>query len=927
MKKFTKNIFSLLLCASMVFSPTISEVYAASSPAMTELPGTQKVEKDYDETFLSVTGFAEGLVQDRSRYYDEYVANGYKNTANYMVVDEDYYKDRNGNQISAETYAGLSKEEKTSYTIVTSEEQFCRAMSQARVVEIRADLELGYKYLEKNNIPTCGIISPVTDYEKGFEPITSPVLMERGVSDIAVSNHMTIFSPNGSKIEHAGFHLNKVEDVVIRNLAFQGLYEWDDVPEGVDSPAPGGSKRYGWCYMSCNNARGIWIDHCDFGYAFDGNIDLKNDSQVSVTWSRIGYQDTQTGPYTGTKDDYNYGCDLWKCILYMEEQYQAGNGFRIYKIFRDNGATMKQIFNYACLHHKVHLVGPGENDYQTNPLNAITLAYNQYKSVGSRIPKIRQGNGHMFNCYLDDEEYQNNCYADKTFNKARSAVSEAGYSTNGISRGLDASCGATIGVDTCVFNGFRQAMKMSEITDSGRFKNAVNYQLIVNSSYRQYGSTETYIGSSWDNNGDNIFNTGFTKSSSGSYITSKTWKWSEWKPMTKVQSEAVDGVAYVPESLIDKLTAGEFYKQYYIGRDNLGYAYQTFKLEDVKKNTDLYSGAGKITLTNSGEWTKLYYGSNTGHLVQFYDDNFEGKKSISYEDNEVIGELPVPKKSGYIFQGWYEGTYQDTEDGYKLVYSDTPVTEQTKVSKDMNLYAKWKIISYILSFNSMGGTEVEPRTDVPFGTTISAIGGLPANVVREGYKFLGWYQYNAETKTYGAKAYDSTRVNGDTTLYAKWQPETVDIIFDSRGGSTVETIKGAPYGKTVTLPEAPQKGNATFLGWYYDEALTKEFKETTKVTERLSESVNEERTLTLYAKWEGGNEPEKTDLKGDIDGNGKVEAEDALMVLKYVANMIKKDEFTDLQKWQADADGNEKIEAEDALMILKYVANMISHIF
>lgn len=64
-------------------------------------------------------------------------------------------------------------------------------------------------------------------------------------------------------------------------------------------------------------------------------------------------------------------------------------------------------------------------------------------------------------------------------------------------------------------------------------------------------------------------------------------------------------------------------------------------------------------------------------------------------------------------------------------------------------------------------------------------------------------------------------------------------------------------------------------------------------------------------------------MKGDVDGNGSVQAEDALLVLKYVAHMVN---LSEEKQAVADVDGNSKIAAEDALMILKYVAHMVSEL-
>lgn len=59
---------------------------------------------------------------------------------------------------------------------------------------------------------------------------------------------------------------------------------------------------------------------------------------------------------------------------------------------------------------------------------------------------------------------------------------------------------------------------------------------------------------------------------------------------------------------------------------------------------------------------------------------------------------------------------------------------------------------------------------------------------------------------------------------------------------------------------------------------------------------------------------------GDVDGNGKVEATDALEVLKSVVGKVT---LTDEQLVKADTDGNSKADATDALNILKKVVGKI----
>lgn len=975
---------SLVMACSMNL-PVGNHAYAAETVTigenvMTELPGTIRVEKDYDETFLSVTGFGAEGVQDRSCYYEEYVENGYQDTDNYMVVDEDYYKDQNGGRITPEAYEALSQEEKAGYTLVMSEEQFCYAMSKARVVEIRVDLELGYKWLEEHSVNTYGVVNKVTDYDKGNEPITSPVLMERGVSDISTKSHMTIFSPNGATLSHAGFDNNNVYDVVIRNLSIQGMYEWDDMPEGQQNSNTGNNKRYGWCNITNKDAHGIWIDHCTLGVAFDGNIDNKNSAQVSITWCEIGVQ------------DISVGSDLWICIQYMEELYQKGEGFHIYTKERDSGRTPEDILMKCAQHKKVSIVSAGPDDYDWDPEDAVTMAYTKYVNVGSRVPSGMMCNSHMFNVWIDNEDWV------------------------GMRRSMNPHHGASMGADTCVFDGVQGAVLGNEIETEENYAGnagynkligAVNYQLIVNSKIRLSKGDSWYMGSSWDNNGINKFTQQWTWSGlAGSYLKTKEFKWAEWTPVSKSESAADEGDLIIPDT--STMKNGEYYEKYYIGRENLGYNYQTFPLETVETNLDSYAGMGKINLDNAGEWTKLYYGiAEDEKIVNIHNEGgyVSAQKHYVYsrkiKAGEKIGELPVPELDGYTFIGYYEGKLETVDGKSQITYSDEPVTAETVVTDDMELYARYEVNKYTVSFDSMGGSQVMPYVDVPAGTTFSSMGGLPAPV-REGYSFIGWYA-SYDSSKFSTKILAATKVSRDMTVYAKWQPEKVTVKFNTGGGSEIEPQE-VKYNTTIALPEIPTKDNSTFVGWFTDEAYTKAFQETTKINDSLGTCVNNEGTVTLYAKWEDrtrvkisfdlqggqgsdGSTPEAIEVtpgeiigneisdlpipvkaehifagwyteeavtdgegntimekrafttesaieadtivyadwqkKGDADSNEEVTAEDALIVLKQVVGLLEDTPLSKTEQTAADVDADGTLTAEDALWILKRVVGAI----
>ena len=91
----------------------------------------------------------------------------------------------------------------------------------------------------------------------------------------------------------------------------------------------------------------------------------------------------------------------------------------------------------------------------------------------------------------------------------------------------------------------------------------------------------------------------------------------------------------------------------------------------------------------------------------------------------------------------------------------------------------------------------------------------------------------------------------------------------------------------------------------------------------LDEETTEEETTEEETTEEETTEPETNEitytviLMGDIDGDGKIEAEDARLVLRYVAKL---DTLDDLQLLAANLNGDTKILADDARLILRIVA-------
>ena len=63
-------------------------------------------------------------------------------------------------------------------------------------------------------------------------------------------------------------------------------------------------------------------------------------------------------------------------------------------------------------------------------------------------------------------------------------------------------------------------------------------------------------------------------------------------------------------------------------------------------------------------------------------------------------------------------------------------------------------------------------------------------------------------------------------------------------------------------------------------------------------------------------------MKGDVDGNGVIEAADATLILRHVAQLTVLEGQAAIN---ADVDGNGVIEAADATLVLRFVAQLITN--
>lgn len=217
-------------------------------------------------------------------------------------------------------------------------------------------------------------------------------------------------------------------------------------------------------------------------------------------------------------------------------------------------------------------------------------------------------------------------------------------------------------------------------------------------------------------------------------------------------------------------------------------------------------------LTLYAKWTinqyTISFNANGGSLVTALTQNF----------GSTINEPSAPTKVGHTFAGWYSD-----------ITLITAYTFTTMPAENITLYAKWTINPYTITFNSNGGSLVDPITQ-NYNTSIVA----PTEPTKDEHTFAGWYS-NIELTT----AYTFTTMPAQNiTLYAKWMINQSTVTFNSNGGSLVDSIT-QDYHTSLVAPSEPTKTGYTFDGWYSDIELTTPYIFTTMPTQNI----------TLYAKW------------------------------------------------------------------------------
>lgn len=185
-------------------------------------------------------------------------------------------------------------------------------------------------------------------------------------------------------------------------------------------------------------------------------------------------------------------------------------------------------------------------------------------------------------------------------------------------------------------------------------------------------------------------------------------------------------------------------------------------------------------------------------------------------------------------------------------------------------------VSYVLN-GATNPTSI-PEGMINPGDPMSSV--KPSNdPTRTGYTFEGWFYDAACTQAVDWTA--NCTQTSNFILYAKWTLNQITVHFNTNGGtptlSDEQIIIGAAMS-TVQPATNPTRTGYTFVGWFYDEALTNAVV--------WSDNCTATTDFTLYAKWESALAATFTKVKdvtcfGGSDGKINIYISDGVAPFTY----------------------------------------------
>jgi len=206
-------------------------------------------------------------------------------------------------------------------------------------------------------------------------------------------------------------------------------------------------------------------------------------------------------------------------------------------------------------------------------------------------------------------------------------------------------------------------------------------------------------------------------------------------------------------------------------------------------------------------WNTRKDGAGETYIAGDVYSNNEALTLYAQWSNPVVGELKIPSKKGYTFNGW-KGRFQDDQLGWGEWIK---FSESTQITGNASLLAEWEANTYVVSFSANGGECPIPNKEVLYASTF---GDLPTPQ-KTGFVFMGWYTSSVN----GEQIFADTVVDNanDIVLYARWSAKNiVDVSVNLERTKTTYFIGDTFDPTQVVLTIIYEDGEKQLLSTGFD---------------------------------------------------------------------------------------------------------------
>ena len=207
--------------------------------------------------------------------------------------------------------------------------------------------------------------------------------------------------------------------------------------------------------------------------------------------------------------------------------------------------------------------------------------------------------------------------------------------------------------------------------------------------------------------------------------------------MITVKAEADEGYHFIGWFVSDVERGAEYYLRDSIVSTNANYTYQP----GVTTVAGIDEAINYLTAAFEEDELGMF-------TVSFNTNGGSNISPVEVEAGQTVGRPEDPVNGNKIFIQWCEDETLTTEFDFN-----------TPIDADITLYAKWQTPTFILTFDTNGGSEISPL-EVEDGERAVE----PDNPTKDGLIFAGWF----EDEELEIEFSFSNPIVSDTTIYAKW---------------------------------------------------------------------------------------------------------------------------------------------------------------